>query len=660
MLGLSLSQSIGNILGSPRGGYTRAYVEAFAGVSAGVTPGVTAIADPANPGVFEVDYGPTNIAAMVDPGGGLVPTINVTSRSVIATLNIGGKTATLTTVAGRDTYTFQDVQFYLPAAGGAHFIWNDSDTSSGNTYDIVFKNMLFGIANTGVHMMETIATGNGGRLRVERSFFQGGNLQSADKALVKNSSTSLVTIDRCAVSWLRGYTFWKANTGSLVCTQTKWTITDSGFWNGGFSNSKALFYNTANGGSITAQSLTMDYNANNPFMEMNKDCLLNSSKLDWNPNNQTGFQYFLPTNDGTITEPWISGWTLTDSRLRLNNVAIAQIGWQTIDQSQALKNILIEHCELLRTGATSGFGIALGNGGSGAPGATENIRLRWNRFSRPSTPVTSGVELIYLGRPRNAIIEANWTDGCGEDAYEIHQPMGNCHIRYNGGTGIGGNIADMYGAFTTPAPNAGWGVASGNTGGNSMHDLWGECGSDAVSVDCIHGVTVYGIDAINATGAFVANPPAASVRLHSRSTSGIASLDGVIVRGPLSSVANSYGGYPCLLTQEHNSAKGSTVNGTAVAGVTAIPVPGTGLTNFADGDFIRIAIVTPTGGGHYAKVLSRTAGNLNIDIQLPYDTVNNGVIQAIGATESNAGSVSWYNGIGLPLKTSADVVCDGM
>ena len=164
-------------------------------------------------------------------------------------------------------------------------------------------------------------------------------------------------------------------------------------------------------------------------------------------------------------------------------------------------------------------------------------------------------------------------------------------------------------------------------------------------VDACKNVTVNNCDITNVAGDFVQNPPAANVRLHSRSAG---SLDGVVVSTPLTAVGDSFNGFPCKLTYEPTSA----TTGSGAGGQTVLVVADGAA--FGNGDLVNVLL--DSGAMFYTSMLSKVGNSLTLAANLPSITTAKAVQRV---TPYNAGTVTWADGLGNTL-TGTDGVVDGM
>jgi hypothetical protein len=319
-----------------------------------------------------------------------------------------------------------------------------------------------------------------------------------------------------------------------------------------------------------------------------------------------------------------------------------------------VNNVTIRHCDFDEAAGRTGLQskILLGKGDAGASGTCDNILVEWTRFDGEGTSVVAGNEQIQLFNASNATMRYCWADSGGEDAFEIEGPWANCTVHHCGGTGVNGNLVDFFGL----------GGVWANSTACSIHDIWGDCGSDAVVVDSCTNVTVYSIDANNAAGGFADNPPASNVRLHSR---GAGSLNGTSVVGSLTTPNECFGyhaaapatfGWPCLLTYE------STAGTTVAVATNSTTMTLTSATGFAIGQLVSIELDAQSSGltrlKHYTTISNLVAAVMTITDAMPSAASATRIVQTVAGY--NDGTVTWpkWNGSAFTSGTGSNGVVD--
>ena len=80
------------------------------------------------------------------------------------------------------------------------------------------------------------------------------------------------------------------------------------------------------------------------------------------------------------------------------------------------------------------------------------------------------------------MVEYCWVDEAGEDAYEFHYPRTGNIVRYCGGEDVHNQMVDLWSNAPTAYEN-----------GVLVHDIWGECGGEALSISNVSNVEAYSI-----------------------------------------------------------------------------------------------------------------------------------------------------------------------
>ena len=645
MLGLGLGLTPGNPLFGSRG-VTAAQV--IAGVGPRVTPGY----NPAlTPGVTA-----TGRTAVLGSGVGTTGWTQATGTNTSITFNQESDvtdfiTATGFGVAGAGTEADPHIirnlnltTFDATRNDTFHvFYWNDT---SGLPYWIKFENISFGVGagvNNRCGDLYINAPTGGGAIIQNCEFANFNSIEGVNLApiVAVRGTTRLVEV---AVHRLSNSTKLIYKNGAAAIIEIIDSLFDNsvGSWSGG----SGFIYNNNSGGSLLIRRSEFDFKASVALYH-GYDMTFVLDRIDWNSSENANCQAFIPTSTGYAKDPFILGLTMTDCRAYAGSSAVSLIGWNTVNSNQTVANWTFTNCHFIATGVNmeNAVMVALGKGDAGATGTCDNVTFSWCRLSRSETDgVIPSNEIFYLSKASDTIIEYCWIDSCGEDAYEFAQPYDGCGVRFCGGgevTGstVGGNMVDIYGG------GANW-ASSTNC---FVHHIWGECGGSAIHVDSCTNVTVSDIDIVNVSGDFATGVPTSCVRLHSRAASG---LNGVVVIAPLTSVVDSYNGWPCKLT--YQSAAETTVSGTEVATETDITLASSA--GFLAGDLINIALVD--GTIHYTSQVGAPVGAvITIADALPLDSALNGEVQRV--TPFDAGTVTWWDGISATL-TGTDGIVDKM
>lgn len=539
MLGLGLSLSLGNPLFG--GGVSEAAVKAGAGVPATITPGVL------------IACGQSGASLTSDRRA-----LTITQRS-----DISGAAGVTGTGTYADPYTLTRLNWFSPntPAAGPHLVWNDPDAD----YWIRVYDSTVNTQQSTYNVFEVDCGLNAG-LILERCTLRGQVMVAAQRMV--QIASGYLYMRQCLLSELRSFFVRKTGANAHIVWEDSEANNSLGQWN----VATPYFINEVSGGSLTINRVTQDYRKlAGGFMPCadlwsGANWTVTVDRLAWRPqrgagSNDTGNGGFLSTVTGadpsnSFTTALTSPVRITNSRIYTGATATygTLIGTNNATNGQSITDLLVEHCDLIAPG-TSWSGARLVAGGNGTntdPEHTKNHRWRWCRFSKPQTTgIVAGNEVIEYWRSSDITIEYCWVDSCGEDAYEYVQPYRNPIIRYCGGgevsgSKVGGNMVDFYGG------GANW----ANSTGCQAHHIWGSCGGDAVIVDSCVNVAVNDIDIDNVAGGFVQNPPAANVRLHSRTTNG---LNGVTVSVPLSAAGISFASKPCELTYESGAHDAGTV-----------------------------------------------------------------------------------------------------
>jgi len=637
MLGLALA------IGFPySGGYSEEFVRANAGITPGVTPGY----DPAEtPGL--------TTATTATISGAIV----VAARTDMNTTNFPGMTGTGNSEA--DPYVISNKLFdtaglavtFSDATAEVYWVkFVDCDWSGNPTGCLSIVEMAGGVTTQhnrwnnasqtqDAHVKVTIGT--------YRSRYDLISALSSDNWVLKDGANAVVDLQDFSVSSAVGY-------GYVL----------------------GLFRNTAAGGSFSFQRYTLaGASWSGPLCWFTQPTTLTIERGDVNTNDAAGFASVLPLSQSVLLAAWTLPVLIRDNRVRCgtisSNSAIIGMTDNSNAATRSIRNLTVEHNHIMAAaGRLSGVKmLCLGLSSNTDVNHTRDCSFRFNRIARDPTQVVAGNEVMFFYRTGPGfVVEGNWVDECGEDAYEFQQPLQGVVCRYNGGgeeggSGkVGGNMVDFWcgGGYTA------WDAADGNLGGHQCHHIWGTCGGDAVIVDSMNGVTVDlpTIDVDNADGGFVANPPAARVRLHVRLTNG---LDGVTVNAPsVDMSAGAFGGYPCLLTREMATGvtgQATVQGGGAVATDTVITLDDA--TGFTANDLIMVTLNTTSIDGtpykHYTTQVGAPAGNvITIADALPVDATAGNAVERVNAY--NAGTVSWpqWNGVSWDIRDGTGGVVDGM
>jgi hypothetical protein len=118
-----------------------------------------------------------------------------------------------------------------------------------------------------------------------------------------------------------------------------------------------------------------------------------------------------------------------------------------------------------------------------------------------------GNEVWDSHRAKNFTLQYNWIWSGGEDGFEFHSMQDNNTVRYcgaghNGNTDLGlhGQLVDFFHAEN----------ADDSSIGNTIHDIWGKCGGEAVSITELNDVVVSNILVENHE-AVLGTPPTAQI-----------------------------------------------------------------------------------------------------------------------------------------------------
>lgn len=515
-----------------------------AGVADGVTPGLRNLAGTGDP-VVNTDYSTTG--ATLTQWRDKMVVNSLADMEAYDTANAFiSKTGTGTTL---DPYIFTITtrNWERPnnpgAVDGSHLVWTDTAAAMGTTgvYHIRVYDCLINMSG-GAQDMFNIDCGASGKLIVERCSIRNTSVGSTT---VRNflCTSGTVQVTRSVFTNINGRPFYKVGASAVMVCDNCIFDTSINTW-----GVQPMFWNTVAGGSITIDRCTFDHRNLGFLLHMERDCAVTVDRMLWNSSDSANTGLFIPTSTGYLSEKWSSGLTMTDSRAYAGSAAVSLIGHKDLSGTEAVANWSITHCDFIAsTGRMdTAFMVGLGKSGSTDGTDTHDITFSWCRFTRPNTQIIAGNEIFYIIKAARLVYEYCWVDACGEDAYEMSQPYDGCEIRYCGGTDVGGNMVDFYGAG---------GLWTGSTN-CSAHHIWGATGGDAVIVDSCVNVAVHHIDVDNVAGGFVQNPPASNVRLHSR---GAGALNGVTVTVPLSDPDESFNGKPCELTYESGTHDAGTV-----------------------------------------------------------------------------------------------------
>ena len=656
---LHLGMGMGLGMGGGPIHYTEAQILALVGVTAGVTPGYTG-----SPGVLG-SPGRTQIAGGGIDSGWPQATNNApwswTTRAGLETLitNAQGGLAGATG-SEANPYVIQNWYPYGFTSGNNDTtpVFHFNDPSASPPYWVKILNVEFGIGAFNGNRCGDIYCNapTGGGLMVESCSFQCDSaLESSAAEAHIQAVNGTLRVNLCKFVGANGGGCIRKTGANAVVEMTDCLVDGTGGW----SSAKGMLRNSATGGSITVTRCTFDYGANNNLLVMTSNCAVTLNRVSWNPSQNTACRTLIPTGTATITEAWTSGFTVTDSRFYTGSITAdgAFIGDNNGANSQSLQKWSIVHSEFLgrsdfQTSANNRL-ILLGPGTAAGAEHTKNITFQFCKFSVPqAVKVVAGNEVLEIFHASDVLVEGCWVNSCGEDAFEVVEPYRNNIIRYCGGgevsgSYIGGNLVDFYGADDI------WNAADGNTGGHQAHHLWGACHGDAVVVDSVDGVAVSAIDIDNVAGGFVANPPAANVRLHAR---GANSFSTVTVAQSLSAAGISFGGRPCLLTRKPVS---STTAPAGAAGGQKVVVVGSAA-GWSAGDMFNITLTN--GTIHYSIIDSISVSTVTLFDNLPSAASAGAAVERVNAF--NAGTISWpqWNSgtSSFDIKTGTDGVVDGM